>query len=462
MIRPRRPCSERIWLYFICWVVLFWVIALSAVCVRVCVQWRRHSSVYPTYTKAGRAWRNHGHLYTSPDDLPPAQRAEFLKQIAKAGEKMVRGNNIWGGFRYSPTAALLFVPISYMPGSAGEVLWRVLLAGASLGALWWCCRLGIPRALARRDWPIFFLLVLPAFTGCLNNGQSSLLVLAGLLGATAAACTNRWTLAAICIVIPTTFKLYPICYGLLLVLLFPRQFSWRLALALLVAFMLPFILRPGEMMEEHRRWIWHLINDAKTAVPIESWDQDIRLVIYRLFHIELHAKTFMALQLFVAAIVAGLALLAQRAVWPRRMLLARVLGLATCWMTTFGMATEPSTYVLVAPTLAWSLWELWLRKPREGIKLHAGRAPGGWLSRIVLVALYCGFLVAYVFLWFPWGKRANSYGLEPMAGLILFIYLCVRTVRELRRTTMLLPQSAREKPPLEKPPQSGGLTAALR
>jgi hypothetical protein len=185
------------------------------------------------------------------------------------------------------------------------------------------------------------------------------------------------------------------------------------------------------MIEEHRRWFWHLFNDAKTAVPVTSWDQDVRLILYRFLGITLSMKTFLGVQVVVAGLIAAICYAGRMAGWPRRILVSRTLGLAACWMTAFGMATEPSTYILVAPTLAWSLWEVWLRPTRYAIT-HGGQSPGGLASRIALVAAYLLFITAYVFLWFPWGRIANSYGPEPLAGVLIMGYLLARSVRELR------------------------------
>lgn len=425
-------------------VLVVWVIALTAVCVRVTVQTKRHKhSGYFVYVDAGRAWRTGGHLYTSLDDLPPGERQRLARQIEAAGDWQVRENTVWGGYRYSPTAALLFVPLSYMPGPAGEIVWRVFLAAVAIGGLYACARAGIPRPLARRDWPIFCLLVIWAYVGCLNNGQSSCLLLGCLLGAAAACCAERWTLAALLVALATVLKLYPISFGLLLTLFYPRRFGWRFAAALALAFALPFMLRPYAMLEEHRRWIWHLVNDAKTAVPVTSWNQDVRLVLYRLTGITLSMRTFLVVQAAVASGIAALCLAGQRFGWPRRVLVTRALGLAACWMTTFGMATEPSTYILVAPTLAWSLWEAWLRptvRPAE----HAGSSPGGIVSRGMLVAAYLLFVASYIFLWFPRGRMANSYGAEPLAGLLIMAYLVARSLRELRPPARPLGAPAQE------------------
>src|SRR5262249_18562604 len=87
-----------------------------------------------------------------------------------------------------------------------------------------------------------------------------------------------------------------------------------------------------------------------------------------------------------------------------------VLGLGCCWMTVFGPASESATYLLLAPSLAWALLEVWT----------AGRSPWarGWL------AVSFGLLVVtYMSCWFPGGARLQAFGLQPLAGMMYFAYL---------------------------------------
>ncbi|MDB5173383.1 MAG: hypothetical protein JWN51_2156 [Phycisphaerales bacterium] len=395
--------------------LILWAVALCVVCVRVTVQTRHKQSGYEVYYKAGMHWRHGEHLYRHPDDyahehVPPDQRQPGRPNIA------------WGGFRYLPITAIAFVPLSYLPMAVGEVVWRVFLAALSLGALWWCCRLGLPRPLARRDWPIIFLLVLFAFTGCLNNGQSSCIVIGCMLAAIACVTTERWTLAALCMACATLLKIYPLSLGLLLAVAWPRRFAWRYALMLALGLALPFLLRPGAwIMEEHRRWLWHLLNDAIQPETIHQWDHDVRLLLVRVAHLRLSPHAFVAIELAAGALIGAVCIGGIRARWSTRRLLTRMLGLSVCWMTVLGQATEPSTYVLVAPTLAWAMWESTLRP-------HTRFARA---SRVVLFTSYALFITAYVALWFPKGKQINGVGLEPLAGVLLFGYLLVECARDL-------------------------------
>lgn len=181
-------------------------------------------------------------------------------------------------------------------------------------------------------------------------------------------------------------------------------------------------------------WWWHLVNDVKHPASLLNWNQGLRLLLMRWLRLKLSDHAFLAVQAVAAAFIAALCLAGQRAGWPRRRLLARMLGMACCWMRVFGQATEPSTYILIAPALAWSLWEVWLQPAaqRAGHPSGADSMPGGTASRAVLVTSYVLSISVYVMFWFPWGRAPASYGPEPLAGLLLFGYLIVRSVRELK------------------------------
>lgn len=403
--------------------LIAWAIALCAICIRVSVQKRHKQSSYHDYVDAGLAWWQHNHLYGVPQD-------HDLSKVPPSRLRPGRNNVAWGGIRHPPVIAIAFVALTYIPMPAGEVLWRVLLAAVSLGSLWWASRVGLPRVLARRDWPMLALLVLWSFTGCMNNGQTSCFVVACLLGAVAAAAVDRWNLSAMFAAIATLLKIYPVSLGLLLAVIYPRKFAWRYALMVAAGMALPFALRPWAwMVDEYRRWLWHMFNDAILPDRIEQWDQDFRLLVMRLFHFKLEGAAFTLVQLSVAAAIAAVCLAGQRAGWSRRRLLARIFGLSVCWMTVFGQATEPSTYVLVAPALAWAIWEAWLPRPDARSRFR----------QAVLLTSYVLFITAYVVLWNPRGKHINSFGFEPLGGLILFVYLMVDCVSDLVRVPVTRP-----------------------
>jgi hypothetical protein len=54
------------------------------------------------------------------------------------------------------------------------------------------------------------------------------------MAAVLAAYSKRWAISAICIGIAAYLKIYPLAVGLLMVLIYPRQLGWRLAMTLIV------------------------------------------------------------------------------------------------------------------------------------------------------------------------------------------------------------------------------------
>jgi hypothetical protein len=96
--------------------------------------------------------------------------------------------------------------------------------------------------------------------------------------------------------------------------------------------------------------------------------------------------------------------------------MAAALTLGTCWMMLCGPATESSTYVLLAPALAWAV-------------LNAGREP--WPLR-ALPALAWGLLVTCVLAGlFRNTARFHALGLQPLAALLFSLGSLAAMLREL-------------------------------
>ena len=205
---------------------------------------------------------------------------------------------------------------------------------------------------------------MPLYAGCFNNGQASCLVVSALLAGVAAAAVGRWNLSAAFMAAAALVKLYPVAAGMLMVVMFPRRFGWRFAITLTVGAALPFAFRSWDyLLDEHRRLLTYLAADERQVRPMTVWYQDLRLLCAA-WGARLSAGAYLAVRLTAAAGIAGLCAAGRLAGWPRRLLLGRMLGLATCWMTLLGSATEASTYLLIAPALAWSLVEVWLGAAR--------------------------------------------------------------------------------------------------
>ena len=311
-------------------VMVLWGATIAALCIRVVLRPTTHT-VFPVFAAAGRSWI--------------------------AGEDMYShvAVPVTGPFRYSPLAAAIFALFSLPPTTAAEVLWRLVEAAIFLGALHrWLARVIVPR-LSSLEHSMVLLLVLPLSYVNLRNGQTNLIVIAMLLVAVAGVIENRWRTAATCVGIAAAFKIYPFVLGLLLAALYPASFILPMAGAILAILAMPFVLqRPGYVMHQYIAWLRYLRADDRKAFPLIISYRDFGFLFRRAGH-PIPPDLYLAIQLVAAGLVAGCCIAARRGGWERRDLMRITLALACCWMLLFGPATESSTYILLAPSIALEL-----------------------------------------------------------------------------------------------------------
>ena len=106
------------------------------------------------------------------------------------------------------------------------------------------------------------------------------------------------------------------------------------------------------------------------------------------------------------------------------------LSLAALWMMLLGPATESSTYLLLAPTLAWIVFDTW-------------NSTGLRLEMVVLVVSLICFTAAHMSVWFPADVRRGAILFQPTGALLLAGVVIYRVCREIavrRRTTVPIKQ----------------------
>ncbi len=375
-----------------------WAVAVLVVCGRVLVS-PGANSVYPIFAEAGRRWLQADGLYPEPEGPDGLDR-----------------------FRYTPAVAAAFAPLGLLPDRIGGCLWRLLNAGAYLGAFAWCCAAVLPgwAGLSRERRAALWLLLVPLSVGSLNNGQSNPLVAALLLAAVAGVARRRWNLAAACVTGACLFKGYPLAVGLLLAAVYPRRFGPRLALALAVGFAAPLVLqRPEYVAAQYHEWVAQLGADDRTNAPLVNGYRDLWLLCRRV-QLPISRDVYLGLQLAAGAAAAGLCMAGRRAGWSRRHLLAALLSLGSCWMMLCGPATESSTYILLAPALTWAAVAAW----GGGRPRWAGTMVLGGLGLMIAGQLAC---------WFPVGKHVHGLGIQPLAALLLTVTVTAGCAADLRR-----------------------------
>ena len=222
MCAPVRPSRFEIFknprsLKNITWGV--WVVALLFLVARFCAGGVHHVYTFNDYyafndyVQAGRHWIQSEYLY---------------------------GN--WRGFIYSPIVAAFFAPLSILPSALAYLLWLLLNVSVFLTGLAALLESNIIPDLKSESFALIYLLLVPCALGNLDVGQANPFVVGLLMFAVTAVSRGQWNVAAACIGVATFFKIYPVAVGMLMCVVAPRRFTWRLLLALLVLGLAPYLL----------------------------------------------------------------------------------------------------------------------------------------------------------------------------------------------------------------------------
>jgi hypothetical protein len=284
--------------------------------------------------------------------LKPAS-GTVLPIFHRAGGHWLHGENLYSGgteYLYSPLVAAFFSPLALLPLWAANIVWRLAVAGIYLAAVRAWLRDGTSRIPANSHAAVF-LILLPLSIGSINNAQSNPLVIALVIFALIASRASRWVPAALCIAIVTYLKIYPLAAGLLLVVLFPKQFSWRLLIALIAFGALSFVLqKPSYVLEQYHNWVATRSVDER-HFDVENRPRDLWTLLFAC-GIQLSLRLYFLVQILGGGCIAALCLFGRVKKWGADRLLTVIFTLVPCWMLLLGPATESSTYVVLAPAIS--------------------------------------------------------------------------------------------------------------
>jgi hypothetical protein len=319
----------------------------------------------------------------------------------------------WRGFVYSPIAAVFFAPFGNLPPGWGNLCWTWLNAGLFLLGVAAVLASGIYPGIKPRHRGIVFLLIVPLALGNLDTGQANPTVIGLLLLAVAAVPAERWSLAALCVAIAIYFKIYPLAVGLILFLIAPRKFGWRLLLALLVLGILPFLFQHWSYVsQQYHEWVATRSADDRRLYPLKDVPLDLWFLLVRFGHLPIPSFAYTAFQVLSGGAIALFCLVGVRMNWPKERALAGMLALVCIWMTLFGPATELQTYVLLAPAVVLTLVNAFLY------------ARSIWL-RVGLLVVYLLMVLAVARTSFlPGQKGLWILTIQPVAA-VLFLACCV-------------------------------------
>jgi hypothetical protein len=375
-------------------VVLLWCVLCGACCVRAYLQPQRNT-VFGIYRAAALAW------------------------IAGEDAYETASPNI-GPYRYAPVVTVVLLPFSLLPLDLGGLVWRLFNVLGLMGAFAWFLRDGLPWRNEKAS-AALWLLLMPLSLGSINNGQANVLLLALLLATGAALAGERWNLAAACLAGAVLLKVYPLAVALLLVLVYPRPLLGRFAIALAAGLLAPFAFQtPSYVLHAYENWFVLLASDDRRDFLMHEGLRDFHL-LSRLVGWPLPTRIYLAIQLLAGLSCAAIGIYGRARKLPERQQVWTMLTLGCCWMVVFGPAVESSTFILIAPALAWAIVESWTME-------------GTFWRRIVLGGVLALFVVSFMSLWFPL-SRNWLYFLQPLAALLFFGERITEAVAT-RRTTL--------------------------
>ncbi len=365
-------------------VTVLWAILIVVVLVRGVFFGKGHS-VVSTYLGAGQHWLEGAPLY--------------------------KGSR---GYVYSPLVAAIFAPLAWLPLGLSMLLWLAASVAAYLGAVAWSLeeRL-LPTA---KEWsvPLVFLLLLPLSIGNFSNGQVNPLVIGLLLCAIVSVRRGWMTLAAICVAVSVFFKIYPVAMGLVLMVTYPKSFSWRFVLALAGLAGLSFILqRPMYVWSQYQLWVATRGADNRLQYQIDIAPRDLWMVL-KMLHVPVPERAYMAFQALSGAAIAVLAVLGRfRWRWPEERVLMAIFSPVSTWMLLCGPATESATYVMLAPAVVFALVE----------SLESRFPP--WMRGIIISAYVVLLLGLGINSFLGLKKSIYVMSVQPVGALLFVVFAIV-------------------------------------
>ncbi len=264
-------------------------------------------------------------------------------------------------FRYPPPFAVAMTPFYWLGPVVGGILWNWLSIAVYVAGLCQFQRHVLPGWTRARSAAFLALGAVGALRG-LWNGQSNALAVGLLLLAAACLARRRWWGAAFLLAGAVWLKLTPVALASLLCALWPRRLGGRFALALAVGFLLPFLTRsPEVVLGYYGEWVEHLVASSSGRWPGFRDGWTVWLVVRHLavggtepFDVRAPIDTawYRGIQILTAGLALVWCLWQQRSAASDRSLVKCTLAIGSAWLLLFGPATEHSTYVFLAPSLA--------------------------------------------------------------------------------------------------------------
>lgn len=319
-----------------------------------------------------------------------------------------------GGFPYFPQAAILFIPFSLLPVTAGEVVWRLVnIAVFSAGIFRFA---GFARAGSGKEFfPLMTLVSLPLAWSCARNGQATLAMTGLMLLAVIAVAEQRWWRATLWLLLGVSVKPLMIVL-LLLIMAIDRPMSWRVAVGLLITALVPFLTQhPGYVLEQYAACWKHFTTAAHVGATESGWTSPFHAL--RLVGAAIPESVQTVIRLAAALGTLALCWLSRRRHDAVRSAVF-VFSFSVAYVLLFSPRTENNTYAMLGPAISVFLAGAYLaeKRHREGLLI------GG----IVLVILGSRLIERLL------TPNAGTNWVSPLMAVCFTAYLMARFFRERR------------------------------
>jgi Glycosyltransferase family 87 len=347
----------------------------------------RHQGCYPVFADGARHWLAGQDLFDS-----------------------VNSNSL-DVFRNCPIVAMLLAPLAWISDPWGSAALRAVGLAIFLPALWWWCRVALPDSLPRKAISLSLLVVAALCPNSLMDVQLNIITIGLMLLAMAALEAEKCTFAALACALAVCFKAYPVALGLVLSLLYWRQFSWRWLAAMAGLMATPFLFQRSDyVFRQYHDWVHFGLN----ARYVDGHFQDF-MFLCRRWLLPMSRGTYQVIEVLTGIGIAAICLIHRWRGMPDKSLRNSVFALCCGWMMAFGPATEATTYIILAPAAAAALVIAW-------------SSPNPSWFRLAITVACVLFSLCQLQLLFPLDKPLNQAGALPFAAVLFVVVVAIRGI----------------------------------
>ncbi|WP_257287052.1 glycosyltransferase family 87 protein [Endozoicomonas sp. SESOKO2] len=257
-----------------------------------------------------------------------------------------------GGFIYTPTFAVLFVPITKLPIFLADLLWRLFIIGLYV---WASLRLlrhfqeYSGETLFNR-FGLFSLIAVPiAFSG-FRNGQVNVILIAAMMLVISQIIEKRWNSAALILALIMSLKPTFIVFFLLVTTLF-RPFWLRVPLMLLAFLSLPLVFGGLDYgLEQYNNFLEMADSAVDRGVTTPNWASFFNIPM-QLFNYSVPENLQNILKIILAAMTWAVCFYAIVRHGTRTGLIY-LLSFAACYHVMFNPRSVNTDYIILGSVLA--------------------------------------------------------------------------------------------------------------